>query len=358
MTNKIFQTDLFGVKEFIISKKFPSTRYQGSKSKIINWIKINVENLYFNSVLDIFGGTGAVSYMFKSIGKKVIYNDYLTFNSIIANALIKNNDIKLSNESLEFILKKHSDIDYPSIIEDNFEDIYFTEEENRWLDVTITNINLLEDEFEKSIALFALFQSCITKRPYNLFHRKNLYVRNAEVNRTFGNKKTWDTSFEHHFRKFVIEANNSVFNNFLNNKVYNVDCLDLEESCDLVYLDPPYISKTGVGVNYFSFYHFLEGLVDYDNWKLRIDYNSKHKQLLTSPSLWCDKQKINKAFDELISKHQKSIIVISYRDDGIPSIPQICEILDRYNKNYEIKYLDYKYVLSSKKSREVLIITD
>ena len=105
MINKTFQNDLFGVQELIVSSKFPSTRYQGSKSKIINWIKGNVENLNFSSVLDVFGGTGAVSYMFKSIGKKVIYNDYLKFNSIIANALIKNNNVKLSSESIDFVLK-------------------------------------------------------------------------------------------------------------------------------------------------------------------------------------------------------------------------------------------------------------
>jgi len=83
--------------------------------------------------LDAFGGTGSVSYLFKQIGKSVIYNDNL------------------------------------------------------------------EDEYEQAIAYFALFQACIIKRPYNLFHRKNLYVRMAKVKRSFGNKKTWDSSFEEMF---------------------------------------------------------------------------------------------------------------------------------------------------------------
>ena len=43
-------------------------------------------------------------------------------------------------------------------------------------------------------------------------------------------------------------------------------------SYDLVYVDTPYISSKGVGVDYLHFYHFLEGLTDYDNWKSRIDY--------------------------------------------------------------------------------------
>ncbi len=51
-------------------------------------------------------------------------------------------------------------------------------------------------KIKKAMFLWALFQSCISKRPYNLFHRKNLYVRTADVKRNFGNKTTWDKPFE------------------------------------------------------------------------------------------------------------------------------------------------------------------
>ncbi|MCG2693424.1 DNA adenine methylase [Candidatus Parcubacteria bacterium] len=43
----------------------PSTRYQGSKYKIIKWIDYYTKDLKFDSVLDAFGGTGCVGYMFK-----------------------------------------------------------------------------------------------------------------------------------------------------------------------------------------------------------------------------------------------------------------------------------------------------
>lgn len=75
----------------------------------------------------------------------------------------------------------------------------------------ITNMNYLDNEFEYAIAFFALSQSCIIKRPYNLFYRKNLYMRTSNVKRSFGNKKTWDTPFVDWFLKFVKEANHSIF---------------------------------------------------------------------------------------------------------------------------------------------------
>ena len=50
----------------------PVTRYYGSKRKIINqiWGFIESEKLDFNSVLDIFGGTGTFSYRAKLAGKE------------------------------------------------------------------------------------------------------------------------------------------------------------------------------------------------------------------------------------------------------------------------------------------------
>ena len=62
---------------------FPSTRYQGSKLKLVNWIWDNIKGLKFDTALDAFGGTGCVSHMLKSKGKQVTYNDVLKFNYYI-----------------------------------------------------------------------------------------------------------------------------------------------------------------------------------------------------------------------------------------------------------------------------------
>jgi hypothetical protein len=45
--------------------EYPSTRYQGSKAKILNWIWSNIESLEFETCLDAFGGTGSVGYFLK-----------------------------------------------------------------------------------------------------------------------------------------------------------------------------------------------------------------------------------------------------------------------------------------------------
>jgi hypothetical protein len=45
--------------------KFPTTRYQGSKRKILPWISDCIKDIEFDTVLDAFGGSGMVSYLLK-----------------------------------------------------------------------------------------------------------------------------------------------------------------------------------------------------------------------------------------------------------------------------------------------------
>ena len=60
---------------------YPPTRFMGSKRKLLNNIWNVAQDFHFDSVLDMFSGSGIVSYMFKAEGKKVISNDYMTMSS-------------------------------------------------------------------------------------------------------------------------------------------------------------------------------------------------------------------------------------------------------------------------------------
>lgn len=349
---------LFDDNEVQTINQFPTTRYQGSKSKFVDWIWHEIQNIPFQICLDAFGGTGSVAYKLKNEGKEVTYNDILPFNYIIGKCLIENNSVKLGNDELTDIITEHSSISYPNFVENNFKDIYFTDEENHWIDVVRYNISQLDNEYKRAIAWFALFQSCIIKRPYNLFHRKNLYVRMMEVKRSFGNKKTWDTPFEVHFRNFVKEANNAIFDNGSPCHSLNMDAKDVPNEFDLVYIDTPYLNDKGVGVDYGDFYHFLNGLVNYDNWQEMIDFNSKHLRLKRNYNIWNDKNNIREGFRELIEHFPYSTLVFSYRSNGIPTIDELVNMLNEHGRRTEVRYSgEMKYALSDTKTKEVLIIS-
>ncbi|MFX1518002.1 MAG: DNA adenine methylase [Promethearchaeota archaeon] len=342
---------------------FPQTRYQGSKLKLLSWFQPIFQKVDFDTVLDAFGGTGAVSYMFKRMGKEITYNDLLKSNWYIGKALIENNNTKVNPSEIESFFHCKNGYNYRTTIQTHFKDIYYTNDENVLLDVIVQNLNDLEDQYEKSLCFFALFQACIQKRPFNLFHRKNLYLRLNNVKRSFGNKKTWDTPFLELMLRAIKEGNEAVFDNSRSNKALNHSILDIpipDEGFDLVYLDPPYISSKGVGVDYRDYYHFLEGLCNYNRWENLIDYNSKHKRLKSIENEWNDPKQILKAFEKTILKFQDSKLVVSYRNPGIPTIRALRSILFSYKKKISSSIKNYKYALTSKEKqvKEILLISE
>jgi adenine-specific DNA methylase len=341
-----------------LTAKFPSTRYQGSKSKLAEWIWGQISALDFTTCLDAFGGTGSVAYQLKRVGKQVIYNDLLRFNYLIGKALIENSRTRLSEDEITWLLDSHSEITYPRFVEQTFSGIYFTNEENVWIDQTITNICHLSDPYKQALAFFALSQACLIKRPYNLFHRKNLYIRLAQVERSFGNKASWDRPFDEWFYLFIREANQAVFDNGQTNRALNLNAIEVPGEYDLVYIDPPYMSSRGVGVDYLSFYHFLEGLALYSEWEKHIDWRSKHRRFKVRPSEWTDRNLIHTAFDRLFRRYQNSIIVVSYRSDGIPAETELVSMLKRYKRQVCVeRFGQYKYALSTNSdSEEILLI--
>ena len=353
-----------------LSQPYPSTRYQGSKRKILPWIYQAVKDLRFGSVLDLFGGTGLVSYLFKRMGKDVTYNDYLRFNYLTGVALIENADCKLLPKDVEFILTDIHGINYPSFVEQTFEGFFFTTEEDRWIDRRTTNVRLLDNFyageelfFKQALAYYAVFQTCLIKRPFNLFHRKNLYMRLNDVKRSFGNATTWAGPMDYYFERFSEEVNSSVFSNGRNNHAICEDAHLIEpNNYDLVYIDPPYFSnrKSMVACDYCHMYHFLEGIARYEEWPSLIDHNSGILSLRDGYPTWGEKLDLWKHFARLFETHRQSIIIVSYKEPGVPSVPELASLLTGLGKKVHIYKKAYKYALQSADEEtvnyEVLIV--
>lgn len=352
-------------------ENIPSTRYQGSKRKILPWLNECFEKYDFNTVLDAFGGTGVVSYLFKRMGKCVTYNDIYKFNQFIAESIVSNNRIILSDSDVDFLLSINNHTN--TFIYDNFRNVYYLDEENRWLDNVIYNIESLDTLYEgtklkykKAIAYNALFQSCLAKRPYNLFHRKNLEMRTRVVTRSFGNKTTWDRPFPIHFRSFVKEINKSVFHSSERCRTLCQDVFYIKTGkYDLVYLDPPYLRKSGESnesSDYLRCYHFLEGIARYEQWKDIIDSGTPNRRVKNdfTPNYFKPSDALL-VFEKLIKKFQKSIIALSYRYGGTPTIEELSKIMRKYKEHLDVYDRHYKYALNKRNTnvelnREYLLI--
>lgn len=344
--------------------KLPNTRFQGLKKKIIDKIyNFMEEHIKPKHILDLFGGSAICSLYFQINNINVTFNDILKFNSINSNGLLQNNidDIPTEMEINNIFIKKENVI-YDTFIKDNFKDIYYTDEENMQLDIFRKNIKMIDNKNKKNIMYYLLFQSLISKRPYNLFHRKNLSMRLSEVKRGFGNKVTWEKTFISHMLKFrvellklyelknVLHLNNNI--NIINNS-YDEITADIIHQIDTIYIDPPYFKKDCKDSQYFDNYHFLEGFIS-DDWASKIDYSTNHLKLKTSQKYIIND--VNVMFNNIIDKFGDKNLVISYNTKAFPTIETIETKLKKKYKNVIVKYIDYNYVLSKKTSQEVVIL--
>ncbi len=176
----------------------------------------------------------------------------------------------------------------------------------------------------------------------------------------FGNKQTWERSFEELFIRFIKELNQVCFNNGRINTAHNFSALNCPLVADLVYIDPPYFKKES-STSYHSKYHFLEGLVNYYDIPENINFNKNNREIVINASReFEDKNNFLNDLRILINNHINSHIVISYRNNGIPSTEEISELLREFNVFEVLEYNlgKYNYALNKNNNlnQEVLFI--
>ncbi|MGG3928842.1 Dam family site-specific DNA-(adenine-N6)-methyltransferase [Schinkia azotoformans] len=309
---------------------FPGTRYMGSKQNLIGDIWSIASQYKFDSVLDAFSGSAVVSYMFKTKGKKVISNDFMNFSSNIAKSIVENNHIQLMSDDVDFLLVGDSGTGF---IPSTFKDLYFTDEENIFLDNVRARIELLNCPYKKAIAIAALCRACLKKRPRGVFTYTGFRYNDG--------RKDLQKSLHQHFLESIKLLNEAVFDNGQDNKSYNTDTMNLSVDCDLVYIDPPYYSPLSDN-EYTRRYHFLEGLSK--NWDgLEIQWETKTRKFKKYSTPFGTKEGTYEAFDQLFQKYQNSIIMVSYSSNAYPKMEEMIELMKRYKKNVEVHQVAHRY---------------
>lgn len=315
---------------------YPPTRFMGSKRKLLGEIWNVSSRFEFDSVVDLFSGSGIVGYMFKSHGKTVISNDYMAMSATFTKAMVENNTVTLPIAEAEKLLIKQGEVDH--FVSDTFKDLYYTDEENELIDILRTNIAAIDDQYKKAIAMTALIRACTKKRPRGIFTYTG--------HRYDDGRKDLQKSLSQQFLEAVEAVNNAVFDNHKTNKSVNGDAMALEvEKPDLVYIDPPYYSPLSDN-EYVRRYHFIEGLAR--DWKgVEIQEHTKTKKFKSYPTPFSTKNGAYDAFDKLFSKFSDSILIVSYSSNSLPTQEDMVELMKKYKKHVEVVPVDYKYAFGN-----------
>lgn len=320
-------------------RKFPTSRYMGSKSKLIDCIWEATKDFTFESVLDLFSGSGTVGYMYKCYGKEVTCNDYMSMSAIFSKAMIENSFILLSEEDIDWLLTLSDDNDH--FVQKTFAGLYFSDEDNALIDSLRSKIWTMNDEYKQSIALAALIRACMKKRPRGIFTYTG--------DRYNDGRKDLQKTLAQQFREAALVINKSIFDNGKQNRSLCGDSMSLKPChYDLVYIDPPYYTP-GSDNEYVRRYHFVEGLAK--NWMgVEIQNNTKTKKFKSYPTPFSTLDGAIGAFRSIFAKYKESILVVSYSSNSQPIKDEMVSLLSEFKKNVEVIPVDYTYSFGTTKN--------
>jgi adenine-specific DNA methylase len=312
--------------------RFPETKYMGSKQVLLPFILRHVSSLQFSRALDAFSGSGCVGYALKQQGAEVHANDFLKFAFHISRSTVENNSTILDDRDVAALLRPNQNAQ--DFIDRTFADRYFTPVDNNFLDNLWANIQDLKSPAKRSLALAAACRASMKKRPRGIF--------------TFTGMKGWDgrkdlrMTMHDQFLSAVSEFNGAVFSNGRKNKALCSDIFSIDPAgYDLVYIDPPYISRFS-DCDYTRRYHFVEGYCSY--WKdTEILSNTLTKKIRSYRTDFSTKAKAVDAFDRLFNHFRRAILVISYSSNSVPSEKQMMKLLKTYKHQVEVHKIPHLY---------------
>ena len=311
--------------------RFPPTRYMGSKEKLLGPIWELASTVPHDSVLDLFSGSGAVAYLFKTRGKAVVANDYMAMARTVARATLVNSRVTLSDAGLDRLLSDHPSPD--GFVARHFAGLYFSDEENRRIDHVRAQIAELDCDDTRAMAMAALIRACMKKRPRGIF---------TYTGRRYDDgRRDLRLSLEAQFREQAALLNDAVFDNGRDHQALCADAMQVMAQADLVYIDPPYFSPLSDNA-YVRRYHFLEGLAR--DWRgVEMQWHTKTRKFRSYPTPFSTRAGAFAAFEDLFRRHRESAILVCYASNAEPTKEELLALLKRHKRRVELVEIDHRY---------------
>ena len=317
--------------------KVPEPQYVGAKHIHRGWIAQFIP-ADVSTVLDAFSGSQSIAYMFKQLGKKVITNDFLSFNNSIGKALIENSCNKLDTSDLEILFSNNDNPSKFNLIGDLYSDLFFLSEEAAFADSFRSNVHKLSNQYKQALALSIMCRSMTRKVTMGHFAHTQALAYASDPIRIKRNRSLI-RPLKDIFLDLLPEYNAAVFDNSKDNISYNKNILDLLpilQNVDLVYFDPPYCNSHA---DYQSFYHLLETYVEY--WKDKRFVNGTKRY---EPKRYSGFDKNSEAISNLQLMFERATHIptwlVSYNDRSYPDIETMVNLIKPY-RNVKVERKTY-----------------
>ncbi|MFO1442338.1 DNA adenine methylase [Bacillus sp. Bva_UNVM-123] len=271
-------------------------RYLGGKHKLLPFIEkvIQDECGDWNSLIDIFAGTGVVGYHFNSSSKSIIVNDLLYSNYLAYLTWFGQENVR-KRKITQLINHFNENLSiHENYVSSTFGNTFFTMENALKIGYAREKIDELQSELnerEKAILLTSLMYAM--DKVANTCGHYDAYREKLDTTQTI---------------KFLVPDIPTINTN-KNNLIFNENANELIKkiSGDILYIDPPYNSR-----QYGDTYHVLENIAE---WKKPV-VTGKAKKMIDRAHLKSDYCTIQapSAFDELIVHADVKYIIVSFNN--------------------------------------------
>lgn len=311
--------------------QFPRIRYMGSKFRLIPDLVRAFDDVGGQTALDAFSGSGVVSYALKSMGYRVVSNDFLHFSSVISRATVANQSEVLTDDEIELICGPPADD--RDFISRTFDGLYFTADDRAFLDSAWSHLDRLRGA-KRDLAIAALVLAAARKQPRGVFTVPDLRYDDG--------RRDLRLSLREHFQEAARDYNRTVFDSGQPCVSYCGDVFDLPaQSHDLVYLDPPYVPPRDDNC-YIKRYHFLEGLAVY--WRGQtIMHDTRTKKIVKRYTPFSYKHSAVDALRRTFRQFADSAIVLSYSSNAVPDAATIEVLLREVKSTVNVRTVGHRY---------------
>ncbi len=332
------------------ASSYPQLRFMGSKHRLLPWLHGVLSEYRFDTALDPFCGSGAVSYLLKCMGKQVTSSDFLDFCATIARATVENSSTTLSPRVVEELRQRRTDC--PSFIRDTYGGVFFSRRDLGFLDTVWCNLRRQSSFLVRSIAIAAMVRACVKRQPRGVF----TVAGNGHYD---DGRRDLHMTLERHFLEQVKLYNSAVFDNGKRNRALQRDVFELrsqEIAVDLVYLDPPYVPRSDDNC-YVKRYHFLEGLSHY--WEgEEIMLDTKVKKIRKKYTPFSYRKDAVPAFERLFEMFRRSIIALSYSSNGYPDIDNLVALMRKVKRRVAVEEQPHRYHFGTHNGVKRALVTE
>lgn len=303
--------------------------YIGSKSKLADFIKTNVEAVVSNNLsgkifCDLFAGTGIVGRNFKTSVKTVIANDVEFYSYALLQNYIGNHRSLEYEEFLQILnnLPGEKGFIFENYSEGGRENrLYFSAENGQKIDAARIQLEKWKKRSVIDHNLYYFLLASIIESADKVANTASVYGAFLKKIKASAIKK-----LEILPAHFEITANS--------HQVFHEDANILIEKLegDILYLDPPYNAR-----QYGANYHLLNTIAKYDT------FAPKGKTGLRDyyRSSYCRTGEVRDSFENLLKKADFGYIFLSYNNEGLMPAEEIEQIMRKYGK-YDLVTKDYQ----------------